>query len=69
MKFMADPRVMRVAMQAVAAPGRAKAEWHKRRTQLAKTLGFATRSQLRELEADVRKLQNTVNALREKGTP
>ena len=64
MKLMQDPRVMRLAMQALGARSRAQAAWDSRLRKLAKSLGFATRAEMRDLEAAVRTLQSTLESLR-----
>ena len=64
MKLASDPRVMKLAMQAFAAPARAKAAWEKRTKRLAKTLGFATRAEMRELERAIDTLRSALESMK-----
>ena len=67
MKLMQDERVMKVVMQAFQLRGKVQQSFDERVERVAKTLGFATKKEIRELRRAMRKMEEELERARAKG--
>lgn len=66
-KLAQDERVMKVAMQALELRGKVQDEVDQRVETVAKSLGLATKSELRDLKRTIKKLETELKKAEKRG--
>ena len=71
MKIIQDERVMKGVMQALQLRGRLQDEFDEQVDRIAKSVGLATRREIRELKRTIRRMQGELDRARtqDSGTP